>query len=276
MAQAQESCHDMIQNSFVVVDQLDDAVEAQPCLTLRWGQAGLDEGGNAERSTSSNVADQASVRIGAFEFVSYKGDATKQEACEKKKMHLSLLCTSFCSQELFRSGVRALAAMDADTSPEDMAIHFRELHLPFQRSVPAMQSVTHGTADELYRLVLAEFQSTGVRTWEDKLNDQARGPQPAILRFYVFAFDNGPDNQGFVKKLKQRLVNQSSFLFWLIWCKLHQYHLIVASILAVIDSWDWSAAQWLMNADDPHFAAIADRHQFTHQALTMDIMGHTI
>ena len=47
---------------------VDPVVEAQPCLTLRWGKAGLDDGGNAERgATSSNVAASSSDAVVVME-----------------------------------------------------------------------------------------------------------------------------------------------------------------------------------------------------------------
>ena len=225
MAQAQEGFDKLIQDSLVAQpDGADDALE------------------------------QPAVKIGGFEFIMYKGDATKQEACEKRKMHLSILHLSICSMAMLLSGVQIISGMNADATPEEMASCFRGLQelLPCIRSVPAMQAVIYGTGEELYRLVLAEFQSTGVRTWEDKLNDQAcaghlRLGQPAILRFYAFGFDKGSDNQAFVKRIKQRLSGQPFFLFWVIWCMYHQYHLIVASVLGVIESWDWSDAVRLLS-----------------------------
>ncbi|MDA8609391.1 hypothetical protein N9L19_00590 [bacterium] len=187
--------------------------------------------------------------ISAIECVSSKAGATKQSSCLKKKMHLIMLMHTFFSHGTMNIASRALARMNPNASLEQVGKGVAAIGEGVcQRKVsPAMQAVHFGSGEELYRMILAEFQSVYVKTWEDRVQYSAhRGDeysgQPRVIRFYAFAFDKGSENVGFAKRVKSRLESEAFMMHWAVWCIFHAYQLCVGNIISVVDTWDWTRA----------------------------------
>ena len=78
-------------------------------------------------------------------------------------------------------------------------------------------------------------------TWEQRAAERKTNVRTA----YWFGLDNGPDNVGFVKRVRHVVGKCPSVMYGTVWCLLHQTHLIVAASLAMVESHELPA--------DPHF-----------------------
>eukprot|EP00959_Pyramimonas_sp_CCMP1952_P099261 2074992-Pyramimonas_sp.AAC.1 len=155
-----------------------------------------------------------------MEVVTFKGDATHQEACEKSKMYLSTVATMHCNINAVMDayafnatlksdscedpkpidepgpchGANASDTSDGEPQVQQIATSVAD-HLASRvesaKGFGVMQSVEHGTAQELWRIVVKSFQSVGVTHPDDRSNQYQRDLQPAqrILRVYAFGFD---------------------------------------------------------------------------------------
>ena len=109
----------------------------------------------------------------ALDIILFKGDATHQEACEKKKMYLSMMWSWWCSFDAMLS-ILSFAAKTHTEAPHSEHLPTQEqrecdrktmrqlcegigAHVVFGKACPAMQSVAQGTSQELYRLIWGCF-----------------------------------------------------------------------------------------------------------------------
>ena len=122
----------------------------------------------------------------SFEVFSYKGDATNQEAIDKEKVHTSLV-----SALMFSSATSAHRGTDA---------YEPELFCQFIHRVSEsgdLQVVREGTGAETHQLMLHEFNSVHLPT----VDARCKEPPDNIVSVYCLGLDNGPDNQGMVKRI---------------------------------------------------------------------------
>ena len=87
----------------------------------------------------------------------------------------------------------------------------------------------HGTAAELYNLMLREMSSVGAPSWMScRLQERA-------TNIFLFTLDQGPDNQGCMKFIKELLVGKPHTMMMITWCMMHQCQLNVKAALAILD-----------------------------------------
>ena len=85
-------------------------------------------------------------------------------------------------------------------------------------------------------MVGEEFRGVGRAIWDGDLEETT----PPRIRAYIFGLDAGPDNVGFTKLVASTVRSCMYTMIWVVWCRFHQYHLIVRSMLVVLDSFTWS------------------------------------
>ena len=62
---------------------------------------------------------------------------------------------------------------------------------------------------------------------------------------YVFGLDSGPDNRGAMRRLTSQVAGLPFVFVLVIWCFLHQMHLIVKSVLDILENWEWPSPHTL-------------------------------
>eukprot|EP00927_Polykrikos_kofoidii_P002667 TRINITY_DN11067_c0_g1_i1.p1 TRINITY_DN11067_c0_g1~~TRINITY_DN11067_c0_g1_i1.p1 ORF type:complete len:1330 (-),score=171.22 TRINITY_DN11067_c0_g1_i1:47-4036(-) len=159
------------------------------------------------------AADAQSDGRPTFKVCQYRGDATKQEAVRKEKVHVSDLTTI------------------AGTIRNDTA------EMNFTRSLADVLIVKTGGGAELYCLMHREVMSVGAPTWLDCVREG--GPPEDSLEVWIFCLDNGPDNQLTTKNIRNDIEPTPRLVTLTVWCVMHQYHLIVRSVLDVMDDHPW-------------------------------------
>ena len=185
--------------------------------------------------------------------VEFKGDATKQEAVQREKMFLSTMRKVTLEPEAYRH------CLGADVEEEFDVDSFQTL-LQERKDFPAMQSVSAGTAQEVYRIVSKQYSSVGEPSWEDAVNHgadvfrRASEPRlsdrngwhlliPVLVRLYLFTLDRGSDNRAFIRRVKERLKGTPWLMLVCAWCRFHIYHCIVKLILCALDLWVWDLGE---------------------------------
>ena len=66
--------------------------------------------------------------------------------------------------------------------------------------------------------------------------------------------DAGPDNKGMLRRVKEATKKNLFVMVVVLWCLLHQLHLIVKAVLVVMDNWDWPVA---VQPPKKHFAGVS-------------------
>ena len=126
------------------------------------------------------------------------------------------------------------------------------LTLPYYRTLCDLREVVQGTGAELYNIVLKEFASVGCKTWDDRAREFASKNFPGMSVF-VCTLDKGPDNQGLCKLMTNSLTTCPNVMCWFIYCFLHQYHLIVKTVLQILDDFEWDEPDY----QSKYFSGIA-------------------
>ena len=155
----------------------------------------------------------------------YRGDATNQEAIQKSKVHLSDVASCIVDHDVLE-GCRN----------SDNEFQLESFVAPYMRCVCGIQRVVTSTSSELYNMMLRELQSVGCPHWLSAEHDASR------TVVYAFVMDQGPDNQGATRFIKQLLVDKPSTMMLTVWCFMHQYHLIVKNLLVMLDKHRWSGS----------------------------------
>ena len=62
---------------------------------------------------------------------------------------------------------------------------------------------------------------------------------PGRLSHYNFGLDAGPDNIGMQSLLHNKLKHAKTVSFTIIWCFMHQFHLIIKAMLVELDCWEF-------------------------------------
>ena len=101
-----------------------------------------------------------------------------------------------------------------------------------------LQVVQRGDAAETYELVSREMRSVGAHVWSDVAADVASGKlQSSELDIaYIINTDAGPDEIGFRNSVCAEVENVDCITVWQVNCFKHQYQLIVADGLSLVDS----------------------------------------
>ena len=165
----------------------------------------------------------------------YRGDATNQEAIQKCKVHLSEVSFVFVPprEHLF--------------DPFAPIVRLDTLELPYHRAVCSLQRVVSSTSSELYNMIIKELSSVGCPDWLSPVwaapPESDGGPlvEPPVV-VYGFSLDQGPDNQGMVKMVQSMLAQVPRVMMLVVYCCLHQYHLVVKNVLAFLDSFSFDDA----------------------------------
>ena len=155
---------------------------------------------------------------------SYRGDATN-DVVRNSKVHLAEVCSLALGQ----------------ASLESMEIHHGQepsVGIAYARAFCDLQLVAFGTAEETYVNMQKEFLSVGAPCWAKAIDEAAKNPH--LLYIFALALDNGPDNQGATSRIKYSLKDHIRVLLVLTWCIFHQYHLIIKSLLVILDRFVWS------------------------------------
>ena len=107
---------------------------------------------------------------------------------------------------------------------------------PYARGHCDMQVVTSGTGDENYIHILKHLRSVGAPTWLD-----CRAVcQTTMLSFFLMTLDNAGDNRTATKSIVKAIAENPRVMTMVIWCFLHQSHLIVEALYKLLDGWSWS------------------------------------
>ena len=112
--------------------------------------------------------------------------------------------------------------------------------IAYARSFCDLQLVSFGCGEETYVIMQKEFLSVGATCWAKAIEQTTQD----LHRLFFFAFaldnDNGPDNQGSTSRIKRAVQDHDRIMFVVTWCVFHQYHLIIKSLLAILDKFVWS------------------------------------
>ena len=150
----------------------------------------------------------------------YTGDGTNQDAIQKDKIHVSEIMST----------AAALHTTDGDTEQEsDWA------SCP-HRAICELQVVEAGTAKELMAMMKNQFNSVGCPMWHEVADAVFLG----LLTVYIFSLDKGPDNQGGMRIIRERVILCRHCMILLTWCFFHQDHLIVKAVIEFLNGWEWS------------------------------------
>ena len=126
------------------------------------------------------------------------------------------------------------------------------LQAPHTFHAADLQAVSKGTGEETYSIFMRQFASVGAPDWEQRCN--ASSTHPRRISTYLFGLDNGPDNKGATRRVKQRLKTSRNVMFSSAWCFMHQCQLIILNMLAMLDGWQWESE---VDCDVKYFNAIA-------------------
>lgn len=156
---------------------------------------------------------------------SYRGDATN-DVLRNSKVHLA----EVCSPILGREGV---LEADVGRDREDAC----SVTVLYSRSFCDMHLVSFDNGQEIYHIMRKEFSSVGATCWAKVVEECALDKHKLFI--FALALDNGPDNQGATSRLKNTLEGNNRVTFAVTWCVFHQYHLIIRSMLLILDKFVW-------------------------------------
>ena len=91
-------------------------------------------------------------------------------------------------------------------------------------------------------MVKQEMRSVSCPTWVERA-ERAAALTPEtqdVLSVYCFGLDHGPDNQRYVRMVQAYRSGTGSVMMNIVWCFLHQSHLIEKRTLGSLDKWGWS------------------------------------
>lgn len=131
----------------------------------------------------------------------------------------------------------------------------------YTRNLCDMQVVVHGNSSETYMHFLKQFASVGCKTWVGRACDSSVG----VLSMFIFSLDAGGDNVGATKMVRARIAEHSRILMMTVWCKFHQFQLIIERMLHFLDDWCWTHEDFGVSY---FFWLEADREQ-------LEVVGHT-
>eukprot|EP00959_Pyramimonas_sp_CCMP1952_P113578 2374099-Pyramimonas_sp.AAC.1 len=112
------------------------------------------------------------------------------------------------------------AMIDDDPSTFDV----EKLIIPSVSSACDLQVQASGTGEETYNLVKIEMSSVSCPHFEDRVKHC--GLHQHRVSVYNFTLDQGPDNQGFIRRARNAMLSATNVLYTVCWCVLHQIHLV--------------------------------------------------
>ena len=162
----------------------------------------------------------------------YRGDATNQEAIEKSKVHLSEVCTIVLPES---------SIVDDFAAGSELC----DLQFPYNRFVPNLQIVKHGTGAELYNIVLRQFREAGCAHWMAAPSEW--------VNIYSFVWDQGSENQACSKKIASYVASYLHVWCVFVFCFFHQWQLIIGPYIKLLESWEWTTPDMSV----PYYSALA-------------------
>ena len=162
-----------------------------------------------------DVGSARSARV--FEAHCLKGDATNQEACDKEKVHVAQVFSCIAS-------------------PSETGTKFE-----CAKSLCDLQVSRLGTGAELYEMAQRELRSVHAPSWADRLQQYETEPEKCDgdIAVFAFGFDAGPENTLMTKMVCSAIGDCSRVMMGVVWCFLHQSHIVVRSVLDHIDAFEW-------------------------------------
>ena len=246
--------------------------------TVESTDSGIETPSSAASSTETTTTFKPTIYD--LEVHLYKGDATQEEAIERKKLHAGFTASIAQSQSSLKEFVTKIeaelaaeAAKDAEKKaqkatassassvpdglegflPSDLdgddedelqiveigkSVKNMDMHLDMDTHCCCdLQDVIRSTGEETYMLVDREMTSVGCKSWEVRASQAHLHPNR--LSCYAFGLDAGPDNQGMTRRIMSRLKGIKLVMMWVIYCLLHQGHLIVKYILKTCEEFEW-------------------------------------
>ena len=70
---------------------------------------------------------------------------------------------------------------------------------------------------------------------------------------YAFCVDGGPDNKGMTRRIREVLKDNPHATIVVVWCMMHLLHLVVKSVLVIMDAWTWPS----MKPPKKHFVGVS-------------------
>jgi hypothetical protein len=190
--------------------------------------------------------------------VSYSGDATHQQALEKSKVFLGHATSLICSAS---EGSRFDAL---NPTGSNLAAVLETISAASRRNFCDIQKVQHGTGGETHAIIDKQLQSISAPTVETACCDFEDAPilhwavqVVRLLTIFVFNFDSGGDNKAATRMMVDRAKNVSSIIILLLWCVLHQYHLIIKGLLVCIENFDWGPGDSPPGSPPPYFTSLS-------------------
>ena len=117
-------------------------------------------------------------------------------------------------------------------------------------SLADLQTVEEGTGKETYVLMKSELESVGCPSWTLRASTPSDNNRFSLFNFCL---DNGPDNGWSTKAIKTEISDAPHVAMSVMWCRLHQYHLIVRDVLGGLDEFRFSAQR----LEVKYFSALA-------------------
>ena len=171
----------------------------------------------AAQAISVYADDDADVDgpIESVEIHAYMGDATNDEMVQKQKVHVAFVFSALFDTAAVEGHLRGESELSATLNfcPADVLV------------------VDSGTAAEALRIMSKQMSSVGCPTWSDRAAERSS----CRLSVYGFSLDSGADNVAAVKHIVASLERVPHVCVLSSWCMLHQYHLIVKSMLIEMD-----------------------------------------
>ena len=154
----------------------------------------------------------------------YKADFTHENAVEKNSVHVSLISSIWLAYpEHKEASLDSLqCAMESTCCPGDLQ---------------SAGGLSH-TGELAYTLALRELKSVGCPSWVQRCQENREDCRTV----YAMCLDAGPDNKGMLRRVKEATKKNLFVMVVVLWCLLHQLHLIVKAVLVVMDNWDWPVA----------------------------------
>ena len=164
-------------------------------------------------------------------------DATKQEAIDREKVHVSTVTSSHIITD---------GGAGADPAGERAAFDKADFEGRVLTTDAAgdLQIVHEGTGAETYSLVLREFASVGAPSWEARALEASQEAEGGDQRFSTFLFgtDQGPDNVGMNGRVRTALAAVLYVMFVWVYCLFHAGHNQCKSLVKVLNNWKWTVS----------------------------------
>jgi hypothetical protein len=157
----------------------------------------------------------ASVYGKTISCVAFSSDATNSGVWQHSKLQACVVKAAYFQVRDLQPGRRFLECVSIKEGWSDLGV--------------VLYSTTAGT----HSLLLKQLRSVGCPTWLDKVGNG----DGAMIRWFFYVSDGGPDQVGFAKHLIQQTSNRVQILAVVSRCYMHMLQLMFRSGLAVLDAW---------------------------------------